>query len=268
MGNKALSASRIATLNLCAQKHYYGYVLGLEKPGESVPQALGTAVHKAIEEYYNGKHQMPHMSALEQQWAPEYNACVDAFGIFSALQDVGHNIIATEQEFEVPIEDERIPDGYTLKGIIDVVDEFDGGLWVGDHKTTRRKWPLEKTALALQHKIYELALPDIFNGREAAGSYYNFIQLGTSKGTPYANVNRVYLPRNDAGLATAFDEIISAVQRIERGDRYRHTGDHCQWCEFFTLCQSDYFGGDTQSAIDLNYSKKADRKPTPVEEDV
>lgn len=253
--NKKLSASRINTLNLCAQKHYYAYELMLERPGESVPQALGTAVHKAIEGFYDGKHQMPHMSALEQSWAPEYNACVDAFGIFSALQDTGHTIIATEKEFDVPIEDERISEGWTLRGIIDVVDRIDGQLWVGDHKTTRRKWPIEKIGLSLQHKIYELVMPDLYN-ETAAGSYYNFIQLGTSKGVPYANVNRTMLPRNETGLATAFEEIVSAVQRIEDGKVYRHVGDHCQWCEFFTLCQSDYFGGDTQAAIDLNYKVK------------
>lgn len=256
--NKKLSASRINTLNLCAQKHYYAYTLGLEKPGESNAQAVGTAVHKAIEGFYKGEHQMPHKTDIELggSYSGEYNACVDSFGTFSLLKDQGMSIIATEQEFSVPIEDERISEGWELRGIIDVVAKIDGQLWVGDHKTTRRKWPIEKTSLALQHKIYELAMPELYPNEECAGSFYNFIQLGTSKGVPYANTSRTYLPKNEHGLVTAYEEVISAVMRIERGDRFRYTGDHCQWCEFFQLCQSDYFGGDTQALIDLNYKVK------------
>lgn len=255
--NKKLSASRISTLNLCAQKHHYAYTLGLERPGESQAQAVGTAVHKAIEEFYEGKHQMPHTTEAELgAGASEFNACVDAFGTFSLLKDGNMSVLAVEKEFDVPIEDERISDGWQLRGIIDVVAKIDDEIWVGDHKTTRRKWPIEKTSLSLQHKIYELAMQDLYPNDTCAGSFYNFIQLGTSKGIPYANVTRTYLPKNEVGLNTAFEEIISAVQRIESGQVYRHTGDHCQWCDFYQLCQSDYFGGDTQALIDLNYKKK------------
>lgn len=254
--NKKLSASRINLFNFCRQKHYYAYELGLERPGESIPQALGTAVHKAIEEFYNGKHQMPHITDTSVPWVAEYNAAVDAFGTFSMLQDASMSIKATEQEFSVPIEDERVSDGWMLRGIIDVVAELDGQLWVGDHKTTRRKWAIEKTSLALQHKIYELAMPELYPENSCAGSFYNFIQLGTSKGIPYASVTRTFLPKNEQGLLTAYEEIISTIKQMEGGEITRNTGDHCQWCEFYQLCQSDYFGGDTQALIDLNYKKK------------
>lgn len=250
--NKNLSASRINVLNMCSQKHHYGYNLMLEKPGDSIPAALGTAVHKAIEEFYNGSSNMPHIH--NESWASEYNACVDAYGLFSKLQDGGLKIIATEQEFELPVEDERISEGWVIRGIIDVVAEIDGKIWVGDHKTTRRKWPIEKTQLALQHKIYELALPELYPNQEYGGSFYNFIQMGTTKGVPYANVTRQYLSQNEYGLSTAFEEIISAIQRIENAPLYRNVGDHCAWCDFKDLCGSDYFGGDTQALIDLNYT--------------
>lgn len=252
--NKSVSPSRISTLNSCPQKHYYGYTLGLEKPGSTWQQDLGTAVHRGIEDFYNGKA-VPRMELLAQPWAPAYNACIDAFGTFSLLSDRNHQIIATEQSFEVPIEDDRIGEGWTLKGIIDVVDRIDGQIWVGDHKTSSRVWPIQRTSLSLQHKIYELAVPELF-GEDAAGSYYNFITYGTRAGKAYANVERTVLPRNEQGLATAFEEVISAIQRIEGGQVYRNTGEHCKWCDFYVLCQSDYFGGDTQSAIELNYQPK------------
>lgn len=254
--NKNLSASRINTLNLCAQKHHYAYTLGLEKPGETQAQALGTAVHKSIEGFYNGEHNMPHTEGAAH--STEHNVAVDAFGTFSMLRDGGVKVIATEQAFDVPIEDERITDGWRLRGIIDVVAKIDDQIWVGDHKTTKRKWPVEKTSLSLQHKLYELVLPDLYPEQEYGGSFYNFIQLGTSKGVPYANVTREYLPRNEAGLATAFEEVVSAIKRIESGETYRYTGDHCAWCEFKDLCASDYFGGDTQALIDLNFKKKGE----------
>lgn len=255
--NKKLSASRIATLNLCSQKHYYAYTLGLERPGESQAQAVGTAVHKSIEGFYNGEHQMPHKTELELgDGAAEHNAAVDSFGTFSMLRDGNLETLAVEKEFDVPIEDERISEGWVVRGIIDHIAKIDGELWVGDHKTTRRKWGIEKTSLSLQHKIYELAMQDLYPNDNCAGSFYNFIQLGTAKGVPYANTTRLFLPKNEAGLNTAFEEIISAIKRIESGETYRHTGDHCQWCEYFTLCQSDYFGGDTQAVIDLSYRVK------------
>ena len=253
--NKKLSVSRINLLNKCSQAHYYAYTLGLEKPGETNAQALGTAVHKAIEEFYNGVHNMPHMDT-GAAYANEYNACVDAFGTFSLLRDKGLSILATEQEFSVPLEDERISEGWEFRGIIDVVAELDGQLWVGDHKTTRRKWSIEKLSLSLQHKGYELVMPELYPGKNYGGSFYNFIQIGTSKSVPYANVSREWLPRNEAGLATAFEEIISAVQRIEAGEKFRNVGDHCTWCDFKDLCGADYFGADTQALIDLNFRKK------------
>lgn len=251
---KSVSPSRISVLNTCARKHFYGYVLDLSKPGETAAQSMGTAVHSAIEDFYKGGS-MPHMDLGAAEWAPKYNACVDAFGTFSMLQDHSLQILATEQTFQIPIEDERISEGWALKGIIDVVARVDGKIWVGDHKTTGRKWPIEKVSLSLQHKIYELVIPELY-GEECAGSFYNFIQHGESKGVPYANVTRTWLPRNENGLATAWEEVISAIIRIENGTDYRNVGDHCRWCDFYTLCQSDYFGGDTQAAIELNYVKK------------
>lgn len=258
--NKNVSPSRISVLNECAQKHYYSYGLGLEKPGESWQQAMGTAVHKAIEDMYGGKP-TPRMATLEQSWAERYNACLDSFGTFSLLQDNGMEVIATEKMFEVPIEDERIGEGWKVRGIIDVVANIDGQLWVGDHKTTGRKWPIEKTSLALQHKLYEIVVPELFPGQEYGGSFYNFIVHGERAGKAYANTDRVMLPRNEFGLNTAWEEMIGAIQRIESGQKYRNTGEHCKWCDFYTLCQSDYFGGDTQSAIEQNYQKKGPKDP-------
>ncbi len=258
--NKSVSPSRISMLNHCSQKHYYAYGLGLERPGETWQQALGTAVHRAIEDMY-AKKPVPRMDSLAETWADKYNACVDSFGTFSLLQDSGVQIIATEKEFEIPVEDERIGEGWTVKGIIDVVCVINGQLWVADHKTTGRKWPIEKTSLALQHKLYELAVTEMYPGYEYGGSFYNFIQYGERAGKAYANTERVFLPRNDAGLNTAWEEMISAIQRIESGQKFRNTGEHCKWCDFYILCQSDYFGGDTEAAIELNYQKKKPKDP-------
>lgn len=252
--NKNLSASRINTLNLCAQKHHYAYTLGLEKPGETQAQALGTAVHKSIEGFYNGEHNMPHTEGAA--YSPEHNVAVDAFGTFSMLRDGGVKVIATEQAFDVPVEDERITDGWRLRGIIDVVAKIDGQIYVMDHKTTKRKWPIEKTSLSLQPRLYELAVQELYPDQSYGGSAYNFIQLGTSKGVPYANVTREFLPRNEAALATAFEEVISAIQRIENGIVYRNVTDACSWCEYKDLCASDMYGGDTDALIQLNYKKK------------
>lgn len=257
-----ISPSRIATLNHCARQHHYKYTLGLKKKGpETVPQSRGKAIHTAIENMYEG-NPVPRMQQEEQTWSGDYNAAVDAYGLFSMLNDRALKTVATELKFDVPLEE--FP-GWTLRGIIDHVAEIDGELWVGDHKSLSRKWPIEQTGLNLQHKIYEMVVPDLFEGRKAAGSFYNFIQLGTRAGVPYANVNRVMLPSSEQGLVTAYEEIESAINRIEAGDKHRNVGGHCGWCDFFSICNTDYFNPKDSEYIKQEYYEPKDAQEVSEE---
>ncbi len=264
MADQHVSPSRISTLNHCSQQHHYKYTERLQKIGPEVEHlSLGKAIHTAIENMYNGVV-VPRMEPGEATYHKDYNAAIDAFGLFRAFKDRGMETLDTEIKFDVPLEE--FP-GWTLQGIIDHVVRIDGAIWIGDHKSTKQAWSFEHTNMNLQHKLYELVVPDLYDGEKAAGSFYNFIKMGSRKEVSYADVSRVMLPASDAGLVSAYDEMAKAIHRIESGEHSRNVGRHCKWCDFQAICSAEYFGQDA-AFVRSEYYESRDKDPEPVDLEV
>ena len=113
---------------------------------------------------------------------------VDWAEVVDFKDDTGFaKVIATEQEFAVPIQDPegnpaRFRDGngqvweLWLVGRFDmVVEDYDGRLWLVDHKTSKDKLDPEILILDDQMTVYLWAAQQIF-GKPFEGVYYNVLR--------------------------------------------------------------------------------------------
>lgn len=143
-----LTASRMKSFRSCARQHYYAFVLGRRPINESPALAFGTAVHAALEAWWDVSCQRgggaleAALSALPADMDPFARARAEAMlvGYDVAWRDRGFEALAIEKQFTIPLLN---PDTgarsrtWELAGKVDVIARGpDGRLWVIEHKTS------------------------------------------------------------------------------------------------------------------------------------
>ena len=130
---------------------------------------------------------------------------------------------ATEQGFKLKIE--SAGSYYTVQGRIDRVDTVGGKLRLVDYKTG-----LPKDKLTFEEKeqllIYQLAAPDLY--REEVGSLV-FYYLD--------NNTEVEFLGTPPELQKMKEQIITAVEKIKKGEFPPKPSMLCKWCDFFDICE-------------------------------
>ena len=189
---------------------------GIEKALPSPALWFGTSIHDALEHLYNGEFDSAEkLVAHWKNWVQEYLASqteedslvqqskIDELldlgpvmleGYFTWSQFADHkedtgfkNVLATEQEFMVPVKDDdgnifRFEDGAGvlweawLVGRWDMlVEDFNGDYWILDHKTSRDKVNAEKLIWDDQMTVYLWAAREIYH-KPFKGCYYNVLR--------------------------------------------------------------------------------------------
>ena len=181
----------------CRRRHRFeSHLYGNLQPREiNVALALGTLVHKGLEEYYTGDG-FNEEEFLEQGYEMELLPQVRELGLGMMQNYVrwapsvdDFKVVGGETKFEVPV---TVPPGESVsspfrpvdrelyykdfpvvyRGIVDLIVEEQDGLWIMDHKTTKQfdnEWFLQTDE---QITSYIWAL-QIQKGIELQGGYYN-----------------------------------------------------------------------------------------------
>ena len=79
---------------------------------------------------------------------------------------------------------------------------------------------------------------------------------------------RQYLPVNETILDNLLEESITTAREMKRKagvDKTRTIDKHCQWCDFYTLCQAELKGLDADFIIKHDFMEK--KKDGPVRKD-
>jgi putative RecB family exonuclease len=136
--------------------------------------------------------------------------------------------VLLEYPFEIGIEGEG-PFPYTLRGVIDRVDEEEDGLVIVDFKTGKRKPSPKLLGEDLQLTIYAWAARELFGQRVKRVVYYHLRDQ-----TPLP------VERSDDALAALTDMTLPHVAMgIVQGHFDPHPSFYCRWCPHRELCTQE-----------------------------
>ena len=130
-----------------------------------------------------------------------------------------------ERPFNLKIKDSG--EEYTIKGVIDRIDELDGGIEIIDYKTGQGR--TEKTFKAEDKEqllIYQLAAEQVLGEKVKNLSFYYIEQN-----------NKVSFLGTDDELKKMEKKIIKTIQEIKKGKFPPKPGKLCAWCDFRNICE-------------------------------
>lgn len=278
------SHSEIELFAKCERAHYYGYGKKLQskkpsdallrgstgheclatyytaiKDGESVEDASNSALAKLIEFVNNAD------SKHRTLYAALYDT-LDAYFENYADQDSNLEILAVEQEFNIPVG----PDFY-IKMFVDLVVREPGeGLVAWDHKFVWDFLKGELIGVLPQLPKYMGALQS--GGIKVNKLVYNQVRYRDTKSNeanPSEKFERLDVPVNKERVIRTMQEQISAAKRIRS---YRESGLEnweksvlragnsiiCKNCAFLDICSADMRGEDTALMEEYYYAKKGE----------
>lgn len=312
------SFSRIKLWRKCQMAHHYKYYQLLEKVKKGLPLVIGSAIHRVIEEYTEGRDPNVPMAEFKKEFSKlfkeeqaelgdlpsDLEVIMDTY--FKTYENDGltdpirHRGLKTEIPVKVYLDNNTLFVGY--------VDRFprdaQGRNWVMDHKSCksipdeasrfadyqlliycwllpqlgystpdgviwdyiRKKGPtkpeqLKAGGLSKAQKIdttYEvyMATVDELLGPEARPEYEEFAK--SLKGREEKFLRRIYLPKpNQAMVGTVVNDLMSTMAEINtKGptSTVRSMTRDCPWCSYYTLCQAELRG------LDSEFIRKADYK--------
>ena len=271
--DKIWDNSTISCFQTCRRKYYYQYVKHLRPKVKGTPLIFGSAIHDALDCYYKN-------SSREE-------GAVEAIKLFKTIYDTpeGDTLRTVENGVKmlawyfVKYKHEpftvvgKPEEGFVYfigdvlyGGRLDLPVEWDGQLWIMEHKTTTRlngnyfdQYELDK-----QITGYIIALEE-FSGRKCAGAIMNVLE-------PWKEVKRVtaktkqpedhFLRKPLTRSEALKDRFKYNVQAIVRDIRWCHENDEFQEsekkescfyynrnCPFLQLCQY----GENQRIIERDY---------------
>lgn len=136
----AFDYTMMSTFMTCPRKYYYRMQRGLVNKMQASAPEFGKAIHKALDVWYTGRDLEAAVAIFKKEF--KENLELDDKRTHKMGQwiltnyaekytDQPFKVLSTEKEFCVDL-----PTGKKLIGRIDKVIEWDGAVWVMDHKTT------------------------------------------------------------------------------------------------------------------------------------
>ena len=251
-----VSVSQVKSWLMCPRKYQFQYVLGAEPEHRPVALALGTAVHRALEAFYEHlqvHHAPPSVEAVAtafvDRWAVEvrdplplrFDDGQDADGVkdqgvalleaFCRQGFMPDEVLAVEQPFAVELVDPATAEvcDIPLIGAIDLVARHQGRVWLVEHKTAARRFTADRIAYDFQPTCYLLAARTL--GLEHPAAAFQVL-LKTRKPT----VETIPLNRTDNDENEMIDTFLHALRGIEAGAFPRNRGWSCADCQFKGAC--------------------------------
>ena len=297
-----VSYSQLNTWRRCKRRWYLSYVEQLEKDGPPANALwLGVGVHEALDQYYaNNPRDVKVLRESFNEWAfaqkediekriagrveaeqvkmdiqKNYElglALMDNYAEFAPANDA-FDVLATEQEFEVPVglsirmyDDETGQIGLVpvyYRGRIDGIVRLheNDKLYLLEHKTAKQ-FNEQKLVLDQQSTSYIWAAETLFKYK-ISGVYYNILRKqAKSPRVRLPLVYRITVDRSRASVRDFPSQVAMMVKDMEltaeHGLYYHTPADDCNYCQFFTICAMIQDEADPQEFIDIYYRRKED----------
>lgn len=274
MAKETLSYSRISTYLQCRLKYKFRYVEKLSPKVKSPKLSLGSIIHEALEQFYNGyiKTKEQFLAYYDNWWKTQEAEIEEKFPDFSLdeklikkkdkAKDIGrimldgywdryaiddkkfYKILLAEKEFIIPI---RNPKTNYRSRYFDFKLKIDGlfrekrndNLWLFETKTAK-SWDEDVNFLQRddQMLLYLLGLQTVLK-KKLAGTLYNVLIKGkpsNRRKSPLFYRNKVY--RGKLEIDAMKQQIWDLSEEIHKNKLYpRNIGLHCMWmCPYESLC--------------------------------
>ena len=237
-----LSVTRVNSLLYCGKQHEFAYTRNLEPVTSGDALDTGKLVHAGVEQFYR-TGSWPTFDTEGDVGKKASSAC-STYALLARLED-RFEVVDVEREFSVVLDDF---DDTQFVGVIDAVVRLEGQLWLLEHKTCAQHWSNERIQTANQHVLYEIAAEEIY-GEKIYGTIYNFLRITKRAGEFHTDARRVMVPANTVTRGVVYDDFIKTALLIRAGHNARNSGQHCGYCRFFSLCQAELLGGDTDALV-------------------
>jgi len=263
-----VSHSELKSWNQCPAKWWFKYVLRLRPKAGSSASTLGTLVHEVLAQYYDPtlepefRTQNLLLDLFEDAWKEALgNGTVDSTSLlhsravemlenyFLAWSSKDWELAFTEMDFRVPIFSHTLLSGFVHGRFDGVWIDINGGVWIVDHKTTKR-FATESLLLNTQIDLYSVAGSKLF-GDQFKGVIINYIRSEPSKSSPnFQHVKVRRIPPEIQFLETNLASQLVAMGSVQFPQINFHFGDDCGWrCEYPMLCKTLRGGGNLRNAI-------------------
>lgn len=242
-----ISPSMVGVYLQCPLAFYYKFVAKLQIPEENLHLLFGTAVHKVMEEMYNGDPEPFHwfndtfvkenLDPKSQERYAEFKYLgEDMVRNYLALQprldsiyllSKGQSELRFRQVLLNPISGEpsRIP-------VSGVVDRYLAGNRVVEYKTSAKKWDKKETKFKVQSRLYSLWAYTQTGEIPSEVLYFVLLkQFKQSMNDKTLQVIRYQPTKED--LAEAWEELDTILEKIEHGHFERATQDHPPFCDCY-----------------------------------
>ena len=263
-----VSASSLRTLLECPREFYYRYIRGFPRQDHPARMLLGTAVHKALAEFYaclKNNRPEPNLDTLVCLAGTSIAATVvgdipikfddgedptdlvkEAERVLEAfLRDPfrPHKILGVELRVSLALahpDTGESPYEEALTAIFDLVIEDEAGVvYVIDHKITARFAPPKSTRFDLQLGLYAFAATELFPSTEPVRLAHHVLVRAK---TPRVEV--VDIPRAKNDSAEAIEAAFSGLELIHvavtHPEPLRLLGRHRSWrcgsCSYRRQC--------------------------------
>lgn len=161
---------------------------------------------------------------------------------------------------------------YKLQGYFDLLIEWEGALWIVDHKTVGQGkfWSMNELLMDSQMTTYLLALRE--QGQPVFGCVINQLNTYDYKDFAATPVEKLFrrekiyrTEKQIQNMALNYGKIVDEMYDHE-GDYRKSYRKDCPRCPYFELCLMDTKGMDISAALAVSYKPKDPRPAEDTEE--
>jgi len=167
-----------------------------------------------IDDWYESKEQKEEYRKKGKESLKEF---------YKKYKDNWPNVLHLEKGFNIKIS--LNSDLYTIRGVIDRIDEVEGKLKIVDYKTGRAK---EKLGMGEKEQllIYQMAIKDLFKQEINSLAFYYLEK----------NLEVEFLGSNEE-IVKIKEKIIETITKIKKGEFLPKSSKLCRFCDFFNICE-------------------------------
>lgn len=293
----SISHSEVESYLTCRRRHYYSYVLKLEKNVSSQGQARGSVGHAVLEAFYrefigNGIEAWDRAMIVaydtfkkETRWnivdddkhLKLKEVLFDWYFPFEPYVSKGYEVVAVEESYRL-MYDEELDLSYSF--VVDMVlRDPQGRTLVVDHKFLNDFYTRMAAELQPQIPKYIGALRGLKH--KVAYGEYNMLRtrpLKKSGNTLSDRQQQLTIEASSTRVLRSFQEQADVAEEItllktepiEEIERraWRVGSDHvCKFCDYRALCIAELNGEPTKLMLSTEYRTKKKRATIPVSDD-
>lgn len=249
--SKKFSPSKLSTYKECPRRYQYRYVDKIKRDAQSVEAFLGSCVHKAFEDLYQGLmfgKKMEVASVLkvfEAQWDEGWSDKIVVRGQEHSPEDwknIGRQCVREYYAAHDPFEENKTVEvekrigfplevagqEYRIEGFIDrLALAKDGSFEIHDYKTSRTLPTQQDKDQDWQLPIYEIAVRHAWPDTKQVRLIWHYVRFGKA----------LVSTRTPEALEGLKNEIASLIEAIKHDHQFLPIKSRlCDWCEYRDLC--------------------------------